>query len=260
MPLFLTMEITFNDSVVLVTGGSRGIGKVIATAFAQAGARVMITSRKADALEVAAAEIASGIDASNISFVASNASDPDEPERVVSETVEHFGHVNVVVNNAATNPYFGPLIDIDAKRMDKIIEVNLRAPLLYSQAAYRKCWMDKTTPGNIINIASIGGMGVEPAIGYYNISKAGVIHLTKQLANELGPNVRVNAIAPGLVRTDFARALWENHENSVASRLPLRRIGEPTDIAGAALFLASSYASWITGETLVVDGGALVQN
>ncbi|HEY5887865.1 MAG TPA: SDR family oxidoreductase, partial [Acidimicrobiales bacterium] len=173
----------------------------------------------------------------------------------VAATVERFGRVDILVNNAATNPYQGPTIDVDLSRYDKTFQVNLRGPLVWTQLAHRASMAEHG--GSVINIASVGGLSVEPSIGVYNTTKAGIIYLTRTLAAELGPQVRVNAIAPGLVRTDFARALWETHEEALARRLPTRRLGEPEDIAGAALFLASDLASWITGHTLVVDGGAL---
>ncbi|HEY8060210.1 MAG TPA: SDR family oxidoreductase, partial [Acidimicrobiales bacterium] len=137
----------------------------------------------------------------------------------------------------------------------KTFQVNLRGPLVWTQLAHRASMAEHG--GTVINIASVGGLSVEPSIGVYNTTKAGIIYLTKTLAAELGPQVRVNAIAPGLVRTDFARALWEAHEEALARRLPTKRLGEPEDVAGAALFLASDLSSWITGHTLVVDGGAL---
>ncbi len=251
------MDMRFEGKTVLVTGGSRGIGKAIGQAFAASGASVMLTARKIDALEETASEIRELTGNGAVDVIASNAGGADEPERVLSATVSRFGGLDVLVNNAATNPYFGPLMDLDPSRADKITEVNLRGVLLWSQAAVRLGFQGGQR-GSIINIASIGGLSIEPGIGYYNVSKAAVIHLTRQLANELGPQVRVNAIAPGLVRTFFARALWEEHEERVSARLPMGRIGEPADIAGAALFLASDLASWVTGEVLVVDGGALV--
>ena len=160
-----------------------------------------------------------------------------------------------LVNNAATNPYFGPIIDIDQGRADKTVRVNQSGYLEWTQAAWRAGMADHG--GVVLNIASIGGLTVEGGIGWYNVTKAAVIHLTAQLAGELGPAVRVNAIAPGLVKTQLARALWEPGEEKIAQRLPSRRLGEPADIANAALFLCSDAASWITGETLVVDGGSL---
>ncbi len=161
------------------------------------------------------------------------------------------------MNNAATNPYMGPSIDIDLDRYDKTLHVNLRGPLVWTQLAWNRSMRERG--GSVINIASVGGFGVEPSIGIYNTTKAALIYLTRTLAAELAPGVRVNAIAPGLVKTDMARALWEPNEELLAKRMPLRRLGEPDDIGKAALFFASDLSSWITGHTLVVDGGALVR-
>jgi NAD(P)-dependent dehydrogenase (short-subunit alcohol dehydrogenase family) len=160
------------------------------------------------------------------------------------------------VNNAATNPYMGRPIDIDLPRFDKTWQVNFRGPVVWCQEAWKASLAERG--GVVVNVASVGGMSVEPAIGHYNVTKAALIHLTRTLAADLAPKVRVNAIAPGLVKTDMARALWEPAEEAIAARMPLRRLGEPTDIANGALFLASDLASWITGHTLVVDGGALL--
>lgn len=211
----------------------------------------MLSSRKQDALDEAAA----GMDGEVATFAA-NAGDPDQAAACVAATVERFGRVDVLVNNAATNPYMGPAIDIDLARYDKTFQVNLRGPLVWTQLAHRASMAEHG--GSVVNIASIGGLAVEPSIGIYNTTKAAIIYLTRTLAAELGPGVRVNAIAPGLVKTDMARALWEPHEEALARRLPTGRLGVPEDIAGAALFLASDLASWVTGHTLVVDGGALV--
>jgi NAD(P)-dependent dehydrogenase (short-subunit alcohol dehydrogenase family) len=245
------MQIDLDGRVALVTGASKGIGRSIAATLASSGAKVMLSSRKQDALDEAAA----GMDGEVATFAA-NAGDPDEAEACVAATVDRFGKVDVLVNNAATNPYMGPAIDIDLARYDKTFQVNLRGPLVWTQLAHRASMAEHG--GSVINIASVGGLSVEPSIGVYNTTKAGIIYLTKTLAAELGPKVRVNAIAPGLVKTDFARALWEVHEEALARRLPTKRLGEPEDVAGAALFLASDLSSWITGHTLVVDGGALV--
>ena len=186
---------------------------------------------------------------------AANVGDPDAAQGAVEATVERFGSLDILVNNAATNPFYGPLMDIDRARAEKTVQVNLEAALMWTQCAWRASMASHG--GTVINVSSIGGLSVEPGIGWYNVTKAAVAHLTRQLAGELGPGVRVNALAPGLVRTDFARALWEQAGDAVARRLPLHRLGEPDDVASAALFLASDAASWITGHVLVVDGGAL---
>jgi NAD(P)-dependent dehydrogenase (short-subunit alcohol dehydrogenase family) len=235
----------------LVTGASRGIGAAIAAEFAAAGAAVMLSARKADTLETAAASITG-----RVATYAANAGEPDQAQACVHATIETFGALDILVNNAATNPYLGASIDIDLGRYDKTFQVNLRGPLVWTQAAWN-AWM-REHGGAVINVASIGGIRGEAGIGIYNTTKAGLIHLTKTLAAELAPGVRVNALAPGLVKTDFARALWEPAEDAVAARLPLRRLGTPEDIAHGALFLASDDASWITGHTLVIDGGALI--
>ncbi len=245
------VELRLDGKVALVTGASRGIGRAIAAAFASSGARVMISSRKPEALAGTAASLEG-----EVGWFAANAGDADGAEACVNATLERFGRLDVLVNNAATNPYMGPTIDIDASRADKIVQVNQWGILLWTQCAWR-AWMSREG-GVVLNMASVGGMAVEPAIGYYNVTKAAVIHLTRHLAAELAPSVRVNSIAPGLVKTYMARALWEPNEELLASRLPLRRLGEPEDVASAAVFLASDAASWITGTNLVVDGGAVL--
>jgi len=246
------MEIRFDGKVALVTGSSRGIGRAIATELAASGARVMLSSRKAEDLEAAAAAIDG-----EVAWTVANAGEPDQAEACVAATVERFGAVDILVNNAATNPYMGPTIDIDLPRLDKTIAVNWRAPLYWSQLAWRASMQERG--GVILNVASVGGLSVEPTIGAYNATKAALLHLTRTLAAELAPGVRVNAIAPGLVKTDMARALWERHEEAMARVMPLGRLGEPVDIAQASAFLCSDAASWITGATLVVDGGALTR-
>jgi NAD(P)-dependent dehydrogenase (short-subunit alcohol dehydrogenase family) len=247
------MDIEFGGKVALVTGASKGIGKAIAVSLAQRGAKVMLSSRKQDALEAAAGEI----DGDTAVFAA-NAGDPEGAQACVAATVERFGGIDILVNNAATNPYAGRSIDIDLPRYDKTLEVNLRGPLVWSHHAWHASMKDRPG-GSIVNIASIGAFSAASGIGIYNMTKAGLIHQTKLLANELAPTVRVNAVAPGLVKTDMARALWEPNEATLGSRTPLGRIGEPQDIANAVIFLASDLASWVTGEVLVVDGGSTLR-
>jgi NAD(P)-dependent dehydrogenase (short-subunit alcohol dehydrogenase family) len=251
------MELRLDGKAALVTGGSRGIGQAIALAFADSGADVMISSRNAEGLEASVDAIRSqlGDGAGEVAWCVANAGDPDQAEAAVTAAADRFGGVDVLVNNAATNPYYGPIIDIDQGRADKTVRVNQSGYLEWTQAAWRAGM--SSHGGVVLNIASIGGMAVEGGIGWYNVTKAAVIHLTRQLAGELGPAVRVNAIAPGLVKTQLAKALWEAGEEKISRRLPTRRLGEVEDIASAALFLCSDAASWITGETLVVDGGSL---
>jgi NAD(P)-dependent dehydrogenase (short-subunit alcohol dehydrogenase family) len=248
MPVSISLE----GRVALVTGASKGIGQAIAKTFAEAGAKVMLSSRKREGLESAAAKI----DGDTAIFPA-NAGRPEEAQAAVAATIEHFGQLDILVNNAATNPHYGPAIEVDLPRFDKIIEVNLRGPLVWTQEAWRQHM--STHGGVVVNVASVGGMKYGGMIGIYDMSKAALIHLTKHLAAELGPKVRVNAIAPGLVRTDFARALWEPSGDSASYPWPLERIGQPEDVSAAALYLASDMASWVTGEVLVVDGGSMVR-
>ncbi|MEI7592620.1 MAG: SDR family oxidoreductase [Actinomycetes bacterium] len=250
------MDIRIDGKVAVVTGGSRGIGRAIAAALAASGASVMLVSRKRDQLERTAEAIRSETGGS-IEFHVANAGDPDLAEQCVAETVERFGSVDILVNNAATNPYFGPTMEIGIEQFDKTVAVNWRGALVWSQQVWR-AWM-ADHGGVILNIASVGGFSVEPSIGIYNGTKAALMHLTRQLALELSPSVRVNGIAPGLVKTDMARALWEPNEAAIARRMPAGRLGEPDDIANAAVFLCSDASSWITGTTMVIDGGLLLQ-
>ncbi|MCP4436853.1 MAG: SDR family oxidoreductase [Actinomycetia bacterium] len=250
------MELRLDGKTALVTGASRGIGRAIALAFAASGAKVMLSSRKQDAIDEAAAAIRSEVPGARLATFAANAGDPEAAAACVAATVEELGGVDILVNNAATNPYMGKMIEIDLPRLDKTYDVNLRGAFVWAQCAWRE-WMQEHG-GSIINVASIGAMSVETSIGHYNVTKAALVHLTKSLAKELAPGVRVNGIAPGLVKTDMARALWQDNEDAMSQIVPLARLGEPEDIADGAVFLASDAASWVTGTTLVVDGGMLL--
>jgi NAD(P)-dependent dehydrogenase (short-subunit alcohol dehydrogenase family) len=242
------MTLRLDHKVALITGGSRGIGREIAAHFVAAGARVMIVSRTAADLEAAAGEIGG-----DTAWRVANAGDEAAAADAVQATLDRFGALDILVNNAATNPYMGPLMGMDTAQMAKTMDVNLRAAVSWSQLTWN-AWM-KEHGGVILNIASIGGFTVEADIGFYNATKAALIHLTRQLAVELGPTVRAVGIAPGLVKTDMASALWNGRETALANLLPRGRLGTPADIASAARFLVSDAADWITGTTLTVDGG-----
>ena len=247
------MQITLQDKVALVTGASRGIGLAIARQFAESGADVMMVSRKIDESVL---EGFSPQARERVQVRAANVGDLAVARQVVGETVERFGGLDILVNNAATNPYYGQTMGVDEGRYDKTMQVNLKAPVFWTQAAWDAAMKD--SPGVVVNIASVGGLRAEGGLGVYNMTKAALIHLTRQLAGELGPT-RVVGIAPGLVKTDFAGYLVENFGEQIAKTVPTRRLGEPEDIANLATFLSSEAASWITGETYVIDGGAGVR-
>ncbi|HEX4721540.1 MAG TPA: SDR family oxidoreductase [Pseudonocardiaceae bacterium] len=242
----------------LVTGASRGIGRAIAFALAGEGANVVLSSRRQESLEKVAAEITAAHPSAKVLAKAAHVGEPEQARACVDATVAEFGSLDVLVNNAGTNPYYGPLVDIDMPRAEKTVQVNQTSIVLWTQLAWHASMSERG--GTILNIASIGGLSTEPGIGYYNATKAAVIHLTRQFAAELAPRVRVNAIAPGVVRTQLAKALWENFEPQLNASLPLGRIGEPDDIAAPALFLLGDDSAWITGQTLVVDGGAMIRS
>jgi NAD(P)-dependent dehydrogenase (short-subunit alcohol dehydrogenase family) len=244
----VTRSTNLHGKTAIITGASRGIGLAAAQALATAGANVVLTSRKQDAADEAAAQIAG-----NTIGVAAHAVDEDQARRCIDLALDRFGSVDILVNNAGTNPAYGPMVEQDHARFAKTFDVNLWAPLLWTALA-TKAWMGEHG-GSVINTASIGGLGHEAGLGVYNTTKAALIYLTKQLALELSPKIRVNAVAPGVVRTRLSEALWKDHEPQVAASTALNRIGEPDDVAAAVVFLASEAAAWITGETMVIDGG-----
>jgi NAD(P)-dependent dehydrogenase (short-subunit alcohol dehydrogenase family) len=241
----------------LVTGATSGIGRATALLFAEAGARVVVSSRKAAACEDVAAEIrAAGGEAL---VVPCNVSDKAQLQGLVDATLGHWGRIDVLVCNAAVNPYYGPMGSIPDDAFDKILGVNVRSNHWLCQMVLPQ--MAERRDGAVIVISSIAGLRGDDKIGVYGISKAADMQLVRNLAIEWGRhNIRVNCIAPGLVRTDFARALWEDPEihARTAKASPLNRLGEPDDIAGAAIFLAADAGRYVTGETLVVDGGVTI--
>jgi NAD(P)-dependent dehydrogenase (short-subunit alcohol dehydrogenase family) len=249
-PLF-----SLDGKVALVTGASRGIGQAIALRFAEAGATVVLAARKAEALEAVASRIRE--EGGRALAIATHTGKESDVRALVAKAVEAFGTVDVLVNNAATNPYFGPLVGTDEGAWDKTFEVNVKGYFLTAREVCAHL-TDRGRGGSIINVTSIAGLRAAPLQGVYGMTKAAVIAMTQTLAQELGPSgIRVNAIAPGLVDTRFASALVHNDElrNHVVSRTALGRHAEPDEIAGAALYLASSASSYVTGQVLVVDGG-----
>jgi NAD(P)-dependent dehydrogenase (short-subunit alcohol dehydrogenase family) len=246
------------DKVAVITGSSRGIGKAIAERLAEHGAKVAISSRKPGPCEEVARSIEAARGKGRAIAVPANISSKEELSRLIASTNAAFGRVDILVCNAASNPYYGPLGGISDDQFRKILENNVIASHWLVQLVAPQ--MIERKNGSIIIVSSIGGLRGSPVIGAYDISKAADFQLARNLAVEFGPhNVRVNCIAPGLVKTDFARALWENPDTlrRVTTTTPLRRIGEPDEIAGAAVFLASAAASFMTGQTIVIDGGAL---
>ncbi len=241
----------FLGRTAIVTGASRGIGLGIARRLLAEGASVVITARGQEGLAAAVAELGAP---ERVRAIAGKADDEDHQREVVAAAEEAFGPVHLLVNNTGINPAFGRTIDLDLAAARKITEVNALGTLAWTQKVYHSGLGERG--GAIVNIASIAGLAPSPGIGWYGATKATIIRLTQELAVELGPAVRVNAIAPGLVKTRFAEALYSGREESMAAALPAGRLGVPDDLAGPVAFLLSDDAHWITGQTLVVDGGA----
>ncbi|WLP92937.1 SDR family oxidoreductase [Gordonia sp. NB41Y] len=244
------IAVDLTGRTAIVTGASRGIGLATARRLAAAGANVVLTARRRESAQEAAAQV-DGPGA--VVGIGAHVADKDQADACVDETMQRFGRIDILVNNAGTNPAYGPLIAQDHAAFAKTFDVNLWAPIAWT-ALVMDAWM-REHGGSVINTASIGGLGHEPGIGTYNASKAALIYVTKQLALELSPKVRVNCVCPGVVRTRLAEALWKEHEQEVVSLTALERLGEPDDVAAAITFLCSDAASWMTGEALVIDGG-----
>jgi len=249
-----------SGQVAVITGSSRGIGFAIANLMATYGATVIISSRKKDACDLAAAKINAAFDGEERAVaIAASLSDQDQLAHLIAETRRRFGRIDCLVCNAASNPYYGPLLKIDDDRFSKIINNNVMANIRLSAMVVPS--MRERRSGSIIIISSIGALMGSDMIGAYNISKAADLQLVRNLAVELGDSqITVNAILPGAIRTDFSKALWENNSAaaSLCKRIPLGRIGAPEDIAGATVFLASSAGRYMTGQSIIIDGGAAI--
>ncbi|WP_419993044.1 SDR family oxidoreductase [Streptomyces boninensis] len=238
-----------SGKVALITGASRGIGYGVAEALVARGDKVAITGRNEDALK----EAVERLGADRAIGIPGKAHDEAHQAAAVERTMEAFGRVDFLVNNAGTNPVFGPIADVDLAVARKVFETNVISALGFAQQTW-KAWQSEHG-GAIVNIASVAGVSASPFVGVYGVSKAAMINLTEQLAHEFAPRVRVNAIAPAVVKTKFATALYEGREEEVASRYPMGRLGVPADIGAAAAYFTSDGAEWITGQTLVADGG-----
>ncbi|MEU6642637.1 SDR family oxidoreductase [Saccharomonospora sp. NPDC046836] len=244
------MSTGLGGRTAIVTGASRGIGLGIAQRLVADGARVVVTARKKEALDEAVALLGGPEHALG---VAGRADDPEHQAETVRLAIETFGSADLLVNNAGINPAYGPIVELDLSAARKVVEVNCLAAVSWVQQVHR-AWMGEHG-GAVVNVSSVSGVKPAPGIGIYGASKAMLISLTELLAVELGPDIRVNAIAPAVVKTRFATALYEGREEQVAATYPLKRLGIPEDISGAVAFLLSDDASWVTGHTIVIDGG-----
>ncbi|WP_285106836.1 SDR family oxidoreductase [Promicromonospora sp. MEB111] len=244
----------FAGRVALVTGASRGIGLAIARRIVAEGGRVVLTGRSADTL----AEAVAGLGADRALGIAGKADDAEHRAEAIARTIERFGRLDHLVNNAGINPAYGPLAGLETGVARKILEVNVIAALEWTRDAVAGATAGSALR-SVVNMASLAGTTSATNIGFYGVSKAALINLTVQLSDELAPATRVNALAPAVVKTKLARALYEDREEEAARAYPLRRLGEPDDVAGPAAFLLSDDAAWVTGQTLLVDGGASVR-
>jgi NAD(P)-dependent dehydrogenase (short-subunit alcohol dehydrogenase family) len=247
-------EFSLEGKVAVITGASRGIGRAIALQFAQAGARVVVSSRKLEGVQAVAAEILST--GGEALAVRAHVGQSGDIQALVQETLDTYGRLDITVNNAATNPHFGPLLTADEGQWDKILDTNAKGVFRLCKAVVPH--MEAQGGGKILNMASIAGLRPSPGMGIYGISKAAIIMLTKILAFELGPaNIQVNAIAPGVIKTRFSQLLWQTPQfaEPILAQLPLGRFGEPQDVAGLALYLASPASDYVTGGVFLVDGG-----
>lgn len=244
------MSERFAGKVAIVTGASRGIGLAIAERLISEGARVCITARKPEPLDEAVRNL--GGEAS-VFGVAGKADDTEHQDAVIEQVLDTFGRIDMLVNNTGINPAYGPLLELDHGVARKTFEVNVLGSLSWTQRVHRAAMAEHG--GSVLNVSSVAGLRPSPGIGYYGATKAMLANMTQQLAVELGPDVRVNAVAPAVVKTRFATALYADDEEGVAANYPLKRLGLPEDISGAAAFLLSEDASWVTGQVLVLDGG-----
>jgi NAD(P)-dependent dehydrogenase (short-subunit alcohol dehydrogenase family) len=250
-------QFNLQGKIALITGASKGIGESMARLMAAAGARVVVSSRKQEALDALAEDIKK--EGGEATGIAAHVGDMSQVHALVEKTVATYGGVDILVNNAASNPVFGPVVECDTAAFDKIMDVNVKAPFELGKLVYPI--MKSRGGGSVINISSIGGLSPEPHLGIYSVSKSALIMLTKVMAKEWGrDNIRVNAICPGLIQTKFSQALWQNEEilKRFLKATPLNRMGQPDEIGALALFLASDFSAYCTGTVFTADGGLTI--